>query len=70
MITNILEYLEQSAVNYPEKIAFADETESCSFRELDENSRKIGSAIVGKIKHGNPVPVFMEKGVETIAVFM
>ena len=70
MITNILEYLEQSVHRYPEKTAFADEKESCTFRELDENSRKIGSAIVGKIKQGSPVPVFMEKGVETMAVFM
>lgn len=70
MITNILEYLEKSAENYPEKIAFADEETSCTFRELDESSRRIGSALAGRIRHGSPVPVFMEKSVETIKVLM
>lgn len=70
MITNILEYLEKSAEDYPEKIAFADEELSCTFRELEESSRRIGSALAGRICPGSPVPVFMEKGVETIKVLM
>lgn len=70
MITNVLEYLDQSAKRYPDKTAFSDEKESCTFRELEENSRKIGSSLAGKIKHGSPVPVFMEKSVDTIAAFM
>ena len=59
MITNVLEYLDQSAKRYPDKTAFADEKERCTFRELEENSRKIGSSIAVKIKDGIPVPVFM-----------
>lgn len=70
MTTNILEYLEASARTYPEKIAFADETSSCTFAQLKEASRKIGTALCGKISPRCPVPVLMEKSVDTIRVFM
>ena len=34
MITNVLEYLENSAANYPDKTAFADLDCSCTFEQL------------------------------------
>lgn len=70
MNKNILEYLEESKARYPGKTAFADETSSCTYEELWERSRRIGTALSGKIEPGNPVPVFMEKGVPAIGLFM
>ena len=70
MKKNILEYLEASAKKYPDKTAFADEHTSCTFRELEKTARRIGTALGGYVAPGNPVPVFMEKSVETIGAFM
>lgn len=70
MTKNILEYLEASARRYPDKTAFAEETRSCTFRQLEERSRSVGSALKARADQRFPIPVFMEKGVDTIAAFM
>ena len=70
MIKNILEYLEASAGRYPDKTAFADQERSCTFEELLKRAHRIGSGLAGRIPPRRPVPVLMEKGVDTIAVFM
>ena len=70
MKTNILEYLEGSSKRFPDKTAFADEHSSCTFRELEMTARRIGTALAKYFVPRNPVPVFMEKSVETIGVFM
>lgn len=70
MKTSILEYLEDSSKRFPDKTAFADEHSSCTFRELETTARRTGSALAKYFVPRNPVPVFMEKSVETIGVFM
>lgn len=70
MIRNILEYLEHSAEKYPDKTAFADENTSCTYQELMTRAKHIGTALTRWIPRGMPVPVFMEKSVDTISVFM
>ncbi len=70
MKTSILEYLEESAQKYPDKTAFADEHTSCTFKELEQTARRTGTALAKHFTPRNPVPVFMEKSVETIGVFM
>ena len=70
MKTSILEYLEASARKYPDKTAFADEHTSCTFKELEQTARRTGTALAKYFTPRNPVPVFMEKSVETIGVFM
>ena len=70
MITNVLEYLEESALNYPDKTAFADVDSSCSFKQLCCRAKRIGTALTEHFEPGNPIPVFMEKSVDTIGVFM
>ncbi|MCD8015837.1 MAG: amino acid adenylation domain-containing protein [Lachnospiraceae bacterium] len=70
MRKNALEYLEESALRHPDKIAFADEGGSCTFCELQNRSKRIGTALAEYFPVRKPVPVFMEKSVETICVFM
>ena len=70
MKTSILEYLEGSAKKYPDKTAFADENTSCTFSELEKTARRTGTALTKYFTPRNPVPVFMEKSVETIGIFM
>ncbi|MCD7736743.1 MAG: AMP-binding protein, partial [Lachnospiraceae bacterium] len=70
MRTNALEYLEESARRCPDKVAFADEDSSCTFYELQDRAQRIGTALTAWFPPKKPVPVFMEKSVETIGVFM
>ena len=70
MIRNILDYLEQSARHYPDKIAFADEMSTCTYKELWETARSVGTKLANYVPPRSPVPVFMEKRVETIYAFL
>lgn len=67
---NVLEYLEESAKKYPNKIAVKDPEKSCSYIELLQNSKKIGSGILQYEVPRNPVIVFMNKSVEALSTFM
>ena len=69
MIT-ILEYLEKSKKRDENKIAVIDEHGKCTYKELMENSKKIGSEIAKKIETKRPVPVLMEKGINALNSFL
>lgn len=68
---SVLEYLEGSAGRYPDKTAFADELEECSFLELQQKARTAATNLsdCGSIVR-RPVPVMMEKSVKTIEIIM
>ena len=70
MTNHILDYLEQTAAKYPDRIAFADEHTACTYQELKKNSERIGTGLCRLISRNTPVPVFMEKSVQTIQVLM
>ena len=70
MLTNILEYLENSAIKYPEKVAFSTGKEDMSFGELYNSARSVGSFVcdtLGEIRR--PVVIFMDKHPKTVAAF-
>lgn len=67
---SILEYLENSSEKYPEKTAFADETEACSFSELERKAKAAGTKLAAYRPARRPVPVMMEKSVRTMEVMM
>ncbi len=69
MKRSVLEYLENSAEIYPDKIAVIDADTSYSYRELLEVSKSIGSALVGKAEIGKPVAVLADKGALTLGTF-
>lgn len=66
---NILTYLEKSAAQYPDKIAFADKDKSITYEELVKRSKGIGSQLAKQFSPRTPIPVFMEKSVDTISLF-
>lgn len=66
---NILEYLENSAALYPDKVAFADKNNEITYKELVNRAKRIGTLLSNKFAPRTPVPVFMEKSVDTIALF-
>ena len=67
---NVLEYLEASAVSFPDKIAAKDDKESCTYRELEADARRAGGILTNYTEIRKPVAVFMEKGVVTLKTFM
>ena len=70
MQRNILEYLERTAKRVPDKTAFSSESDSLTFSQLFDASRRIGSALIRNGCHKQPVVVFMKKQPKTIAAFL
>lgn len=68
---NVIEYLENSALMYPDKPAFADDSRSLTFMELKLMAQAMGS-YVGSMttKTNRPVAVLTERTVGSIAAFM
>ncbi|MDD4164664.1 MAG: amino acid adenylation domain-containing protein [Eubacteriales bacterium] len=70
MQKSILEYLEHTVKVFPEKIAFADDFEELSFRQVYENARAIGTFFGVKGFTKEPIVVFMGKHPGTITAFL
>lgn len=70
LLKNILEMLEKSAKDYPNKISFADENGEYTYSELVENSKKVGSALTSLGAKNKPIAVLVDKSKECIASFM
>lgn len=67
---NVLDYLEFSARLYPEKDAYEDANLTVTFAEMLDLSQRIGTALTNRLqKYREPVAVFMDKSVQTIAAF-
>lgn len=67
---NVVEYLEASARRFPDRIAAEDEHASCTYAELRERSRRVASALGARFAARTPVPLLMDKGVDTLALFL
>ena len=69
MKQHVLDYLEETVKEVPEKIAFSGEHSALTFQELYDNSKRIGSNLIlnGYVKE--PILVFMEKSPEEICTF-
>jgi amino acid adenylation domain-containing protein len=71
MIINVLEYLEQSAQKYPNKVVFADEYKQITYAQLLREAKSIGTAIAKKMgKTRSPIVVFVDRNVESLIFFM
>jgi len=70
MLTNILEYLENTVTKYPEKTAFSTGKDDMSFSELYRSARAVGSYICDTLGvFRRPVVVLMDKHPKTVAAF-
>ena len=61
MVQNILDYLEATAADCPDKPAFEDLEHSYTFAQVLGNAKRIGSALLQMLPQNAPVPVLMEK---------
>lgn len=58
---NILELLEHSAAEYPDRVAFGDPTGEITFCELENNAKKIGTFLTEYVRPCRPVAFYLEK---------
>lgn len=72
MVTNVLEYLEQTARCFPDKVALVDDKNSVTFSQWLLKAESIGTAIcnitAGEIR--KPVLVFVDRRIEGLVGFM
>ena len=66
MKKNILEYLEETEKKYSEKIGFIDSKREATYKEIVENSKKIGSHLAEENIINKPVAIFIDKTVNCL----
>lgn len=65
----VTDYLDNTVMQYPNKVAFIDENRSMTFGELQNEAHHVASEL---IKHGffkQPILVYLDKCVECVAAF-
>ena len=70
MLTNVLEYLEQTVTRLPDKVAFANEEMGLTFAQVYQQARAIGTHLHNEGFYKKPVVVFMKKHPKTIVAFL
>ncbi len=70
MLTNILQYLERTVAEVPDKLAFSNGTEGLTFAELHARARTVGARLLSAGHRGGPVAVLMDKHPHAIAAHL
>lgn len=71
MVGNVLEYLENAAARWPDRIAFADEKATLTFSALHDAARRFGSAVAACTQPRQPVAVVMnDRSVTCVATLL
>ena len=70
MTRNVLEYLESSAREFPDKIALRDENKAYTYSELIKKAKTIGTCLADKSVKNRPVAVLIDRNIESITMFM
>lgn len=74
MLTNVLDYLDKSANDYPDKIAFVEECSQVTFHNFRENVMVRASGLLRHIRQEciqhKPIAVMQEKGIDELISFM
>ncbi len=71
MICNVLQYLERDEVNYPDKTALLDASESLTYSEYAKKARIVGTFIAHQT-HGavcSPVAVLIDRNIRSVVTF-
>lgn len=67
---NILEMVEHSALNYPEKLAFRDSESDITYLQLVAKAKKIGTEIAKSGICGRPVAVIIDRSVKCLTAML
>lgn len=67
---NVLEYLENSAKKFPDKVAFSDECGEITFSVLLNRAKRVGTEIAKKVKiHKRPIAVMTDRSFSCLVYF-
>lgn len=66
---NVLEYLEKSAELHPDKISVKDNKSECTYKELINEAKRIGTQLSGLIGRREPVVIYGTKSVRVLMTF-
>lgn len=69
MQNHVLDYLDETVKRVPDKIAFANEADAVSFRQVYDRHRGVASFLASRGIYREPVVVFMNKHPNTIVAF-
>lgn len=69
MQTNVLEYLDKTVNEVPDKVAFADDKTEVTFHQLYDSCRAIGTYLSNEGIYREPVLIYMEKTPYTLVAF-
>lgn len=70
MQMNVLEYLDETALKYSDKMAFDDDKKSITFGELKKSAEAVGSRLLKLNKTRCPVAVYLPKGCDCVSAFL
>lgn len=73
MTRNVLEFLERSAANFPDKTALQDEHEKLTYSEYVTKAKKIASYLLSNEAKGQcnrPIAVIIDRNIRSIVAFM
>ena len=70
MQTNVTYWLDETARNFPNKIAFTDSNKEITFGEMRLMAKKIAVRLISEACFKDPVAVFLNKGVDVLTSFM
>ena len=67
---NVLEWLENSANNFPNKTALICENDSVSYAVLLEKAQRASAAFTEKGERNKPIVVFLDKGIDAVIAML
>ena len=67
---NVIDWLEKSALIYPDKSAFETESEKLSYRGLLTRAKELGTFLTSVTEQNKPVLIIMDKGPKCICAMM
>lgn len=67
---NVLNYLEESAKNFPEKIAIKDDKKAYTYKEYITNAKLVGSRLSRVSEVRKPIVCFAQKNTDVLTAFM
>lgn len=69
MVRIVTDYLDNSALTFPDKVAFSDDRREITFKQLREEALHLATALISLGIKKKPVLIYLDKSVEVIAAF-
>ena len=70
MFNNVIEYLVETAEQYPDNIGYVDSNNSITFSQLEKEVKIIATDIIKSELTKKPCVVFLPKGIDCIKAFL